>query len=89
MRNNHPVEDPVKHSREVWVEMFRQSLQNLTLLKSKKMKFILLHCLRQETLFYDPGPFRFAYIDIMELNVLENNCRCYKCSLQIKRNCIS
>ena len=67
MRNNHPVGDPVKHSREVWVEMFCQSLQNLTLLKSKKKKkFILLHCLRQETLFYDPEPFRFAYIDIME-----------------------
>ena len=32
----------------------------------KKKKFILLHCLRQETLFYDPEPFRFAYIDIME-----------------------
>ena len=66
MRNNHPVGDPVKHSREVWVEMFRQSLQNLTLLKSKKKEVHFATLLKQETLFYDPEPFRFAYIDIME-----------------------
>ena len=84
LRNNHPVGDPLKHSREVWVEMFRQSLRNLTLLKPKK-KFILLHSLRQETPFYDPESFRFAYVDIMELNVLENNCQCYKCRLLISQ----
>ena len=84
MRNNHPVGDPLKLSREVWVEMFRQSLRNLTLLKPKK-KFILLHSLRQDTPFYDPESFRFAYVDIMELNVLENNCQCYKCRLLISQ----
>lgn len=48
-------------SRKVWVEMSgRRGLQTLTLIKTEIVHFVRIPSLREETLFHDSDPCRFA-----------------------------